>query len=708
MSVQDLFGGAGGGGAGAGAGAGAAAAEEETDSSSTQLQQRHAIITGVPSSKADIAEALAQAEDEHDRTAAANLHKEMRAEAIEFEDGAAAQAGVDDPRMSGASESESGAEEDVQSALRSQLAKLRGVERHAVDVLQRQMDPLYRRQLAEAKANAEQKDAQLKEMQDKIRAQEEALTSEDEEMLFYDKEAAKEAAKQYLSDTSAAELEVYAPPNPHAGGSGVVPSADAQRLDVYIEPSRATQYRVAFMLYSGPPRTLLPRIKRRKRLRDLRQREKRRSNEVVKRSAESSSTKHSKVDKRARVMAPSAAVTDGRGGRGRGHGTGGGGSELVAAPQRGMVSLFRKRDEGKGSKGSNKAAKHPKRPVKTSGVSKDRKEMDANRAAPSWLIEEDWALLSAVRTYLSPSGNVNWYLVADVLHMTTSFTGRVRSPLQCRDRYFSVIMPREDGKLPAGKSSASKKETAAALAEAKKAVAAAKAKAKAKAEVAAAVAAAAAAEKAEKGTKKKKKTKKEVAAAREAEAARKEAEALQKPKVLNTAKLVSLDNRQSLLGFHRDVFQTVRKLASQRQPPQMSFTDATASHEAVLQQANFNTAGGQITPTSLSDSRLACAARERQREEALRAQAQQQQQVQRARAAAAASAGRPGRMGGMGSPSAAPTPYRLAKYVLDTFQNPQAHKYVTAIYNDANKTDNDKAREITNIIQQLHTHRDSM
>jgi len=67
--------------------------------------------------------------------------------------------------------------------LSSQLGQLRGIERHAIQVLGRHMEPLYVRQITEAKAAAEQKDSQLKEMEERIRQQEEALTSEDEEML---------------------------------------------------------------------------------------------------------------------------------------------------------------------------------------------------------------------------------------------------------------------------------------------------------------------------------------------------------------------------------------------------------------------------------------------------------------------------------------------------------------------------------------------
>jgi hypothetical protein len=96
-------------------------------------------------------------------------------------------------------------------------------------------------------------------------------------------------------------------------------------------------------------------------------------------------------------------------------------------------------------------AKHPKRPAKLVGTTKGemaRREPDSNRDAPVWLPDEDFALLAAVRLYLSPAGAVNWALVADAVFLAVCLPGRFRSRQQCRDRYFRVIMPREDGKLP--------------------------------------------------------------------------------------------------------------------------------------------------------------------------------------------------------------------------------------------------------------------
>ncbi|XP_053987837.1 helicase domino isoform X5 [Hylaeus volcanicus] len=70
-----------------------------------------------------------------------------------------------------------------------------------------------------------------------------------------------------------------------------------------------------------------------------------------------------------------------------------------------------------------------------------------------WMIHEDWALLQAIQIYqglplnlmiLSPGHTPNWDLVADIVNNTSRI---YRSPKQCRSRYESVIVPREEGKL---------------------------------------------------------------------------------------------------------------------------------------------------------------------------------------------------------------------------------------------------------------------
>nr|XP_033810054.1 E1A-binding protein p400 isoform X3 [Geotrypetes seraphini] len=72
---------------------------------------------------------------------------------------------------------------------------------------------------------------------------------------------------------------------------------------------------------------------------------------------------------------------------------------------------------------------------------------------PEWLISEDWALLQAVKQLLelplnlsiiSPAHTPNWDLVSDVVNSCSRI---YRSSKQCRNRYESVIIPREEGKF---------------------------------------------------------------------------------------------------------------------------------------------------------------------------------------------------------------------------------------------------------------------
>ncbi|CAB0001194.1 unnamed protein product [Nesidiocoris tenuis] len=72
---------------------------------------------------------------------------------------------------------------------------------------------------------------------------------------------------------------------------------------------------------------------------------------------------------------------------------------------------------------------------------------------PEWTIQEDYAILQAIQNYqeltlnlvvLSPGHTPNWDMVADIVNHTSR---TYRSPKQCKNRYESVIIPREEGKL---------------------------------------------------------------------------------------------------------------------------------------------------------------------------------------------------------------------------------------------------------------------
>uniref|UniRef100_A0A8C4X0Y3 Myb-like domain-containing protein n=1 Tax=Eptatretus burgeri TaxID=7764 RepID=A0A8C4X0Y3_EPTBU len=78
---------------------------------------------------------------------------------------------------------------------------------------------------------------------------------------------------------------------------------------------------------------------------------------------------------------------------------------------------------------------------------------EAGPDSTEWLIYEDWALLQVIQKLLelplnlavvSPAHTPNWDLVSDIVK---SVSRTYRSPKSCRQRYESVIMLREEGKL---------------------------------------------------------------------------------------------------------------------------------------------------------------------------------------------------------------------------------------------------------------------
>ncbi|KAL6258452.1 hypothetical protein P5V15_010408 [Pogonomyrmex californicus] len=93
----------------------------------------------------------------------------------------------------------------------------------------------------------------------------------------------------------------------------------------------------------------------------------------------------------------------------------------------------------------------PPMPVlKTSHVTKMSPEPDQTM---DWLIYEEWSLLYSIQTYqslplnmiiLSPGHIPNWDMISDSINNGTRL---FKSPKNCRIRYETVIMPREEGKI---------------------------------------------------------------------------------------------------------------------------------------------------------------------------------------------------------------------------------------------------------------------
>ena len=98
--------------------------------------------------------------------------------------------------------------------------------------------------------------------------------------------------------------------------------------------------------------------------------------------------------------------------------------------------------------------RHPNLPTSVAGLRHPlpRPQVEAENA-PDWLISEDWALLRAVREILelplslqitSPAHIANWDMVADMVNAVSHV---YRGPRQCRSRYESILIPREEGRI---------------------------------------------------------------------------------------------------------------------------------------------------------------------------------------------------------------------------------------------------------------------
>eukprot|EP00096_Caligus_rogercresseyi_P010482 TRINITY_DN3834_c0_g1_i1.p1 TRINITY_DN3834_c0_g1~~TRINITY_DN3834_c0_g1_i1.p1 ORF type:complete len:1366 (-),score=440.93 TRINITY_DN3834_c0_g1_i1:987-5051(-) len=81
-----------------------------------------------------------------------------------------------------------------------------------------------------------------------------------------------------------------------------------------------------------------------------------------------------------------------------------------------------------------------------------RTQVEAENS-PEWLIQEDWALHQAVEdllelplnlTVIHPGHTPNWDMVSD---MVNSVSRIYRGPRQCKNRYESIVVPREEGRI---------------------------------------------------------------------------------------------------------------------------------------------------------------------------------------------------------------------------------------------------------------------
>ncbi|XP_015114836.1 helicase domino [Diachasma alloeum] len=340
--------------------------------------------------------ALAAVEEDLDVQAARTAKAEAVADLAEFDENIPLEDGEkEEPQISKA-------ELEVQNL----VSQLTPVERYAMRFVELSEGAFSAAQLAAAERELEQ---QKREWElDRLRALREEeerrmrLADDDEKPLTFSREDSQNQV--WLSDNTMEQMPMWCPPTP--------PTSDN---DVYID------YSLGFLYENTPiPESQLPPV-------------------------------YTKKDpKRPRVELP--ADRDGRDGRRPTkirHK-----EDSVYAPRslfdRPSPALIKMRRDMKLHKYRTISRPSIQLPGSRPSLSRPTTETDH---VLEWMVHEDWALLQAIQVYqglplnlviLSPGHTPNWDLVADIVNNTSRI---YRSPKQCRTRYETVIVPREEGKL---------------------------------------------------------------------------------------------------------------------------------------------------------------------------------------------------------------------------------------------------------------------
>ncbi|XP_030847901.1 helicase domino isoform X4 [Strongylocentrotus purpuratus] len=361
-----------------------------------------------PLSQTELEKALARAEDDTDVKAASRAHAEQDAELAEFDE--------DIPY-----EGEEGKGNDESSKLEKELTQLNNqltpIERYAVVYLEDTLEPITAEQLKEAEEQVEAAKREwelgrlqgLKELEER-----EAELEEDDVLYTYSREDSENQV--YISQKEEI-MPIWAPPTP--------PQDDN---DVYIDHVMCLGYEPSIMTESQLP-----------------------------------SVFHKKETKKIKVE--QGAVVPARKIKSHGHHhhhhhhqkseTVQQTPMLPAPPQslfnRPSAALIRMRREAKQQKMRALAGKPVVKPMPV--VHRPATIETTSLDKLEWLINEDWALLQAVQTLLElpltlqplvPGHIINWDLVSDIVNACSR---TFRSPKQCCNRYESVIIPREEGKI---------------------------------------------------------------------------------------------------------------------------------------------------------------------------------------------------------------------------------------------------------------------
>ncbi|XP_041456348.1 helicase domino-like isoform X3 [Lytechinus variegatus] len=361
-----------------------------------------------PLSQSELEKALARAEDDTDVKAASRAHAEQDAELAEFDE-------------SIPYEGEEGKGKEESSKLEMELAQLNEqltpIERYAVVYLEETLEPITAEELKEAEEQVEaaKREWELGRLQAlKEQEEREAELEEDEVLYTYSREDSENQV--YISQTEEI-MPIWAPPTP--------PQDDN---DVYIDHVMCLGYEPSIMTESQ-----LPPVFHKK------------------------ETKKIKVEQGA-VVPTRKIKSHGHHHHHHHHQK----SETVQQPpmlptppqslfNRPSAALLRMRREAKQQKMRALAGKPVVKPMPV--VHRPATSETTSIDKLEWLINEDWALLQAVQTLLElpltlqplvPGHIINWDLVSDIVNACSR---TFRSAKQCCNRYESVIIPREEGKI---------------------------------------------------------------------------------------------------------------------------------------------------------------------------------------------------------------------------------------------------------------------
>ncbi|XP_018403303.1 PREDICTED: helicase domino [Cyphomyrmex costatus] len=338
--------------------------------------------------------ALAAAEEDLDVLAAKTAKAEAVADLAEFDENIPLEeADKDEMQISKA-------EQEVQNL----IAQLTPIERYAMKFVEESEGAFSAAQLAAAERELEQ---QKKEWElDRLRALREEeerrmrLADDDEKPLTFGREDAQNQI--WLSEHTMEQMPMWCPPTP--------PTTDN---DVYIDYSLGFLYENIPMTEAQLPPIYVKKERNRSRIDISITEDGCRPTKIMRHKEESVYAPRSLFDR------PSPALMK----------------------MRRDMKLYKYR-----------AIVRPPMPVlKTSShVIKTSPESDQ---AMDWLVYEEWGLLHSIQNYqnlplntmiLSPGHTPNWDMVADSINNGARL---YRSPKHCRNRYESVIIPREEGKL---------------------------------------------------------------------------------------------------------------------------------------------------------------------------------------------------------------------------------------------------------------------